>query len=292
MEARMVTTPAGESRWRAFWDPEAEALVLTLAAAIMAGTGLALVLMGALPSAPPAALSSASVVLDDREIPAPAATPHQTPHQAQARTTGRTQTGTAARSPGQPPAPKASKPGARHTGLAMRPSVPLSLSIPRIGVQTKVMSLGLKSDGTVALPPLQRNAPAGWYKYLVTPGEPGPAVILGHVDSAKDGPAVFYRLRELRPGDRLSVGRADGSTAIFTVRSVAKYPKNRFPTDAVYGPVPDAELRLVTCGGSFDAVRHRYRDNIVVFASLTDGSSARKSARRSPAPGVGRLPAT
>jgi sortase (surface protein transpeptidase) len=152
--------------------------------------------------------------------------------------------------------------------------------VPSIGVHTPLMSLGLKSDGTVALPPLKGDAPAGWYKYLASPGEPGPAVILGHVDSAKDGPAVFYRLRELRPGDQISVGRADGSIAVFTVRSLAKYAKNQFPTKAVYGPVPDPELRLVTCGGSFDAVRHHYRDNIVVYAKLTSSTPARKRAAR------------
>jgi sortase (surface protein transpeptidase) len=235
-------------------------------AAIMAGTGIALILMGALPSAPPVP-SSASVLLDGDEIAAPLHTPERKP--------ARTPEGTSAR-----PTPKTA---ARIAGPSLRASVPLSLSIPTIGVQTKVMSLGLKRDGTVALPPLKGNAPAGWYKYLSTPGEPGPAVILGHVDSAKDGPAVFYRLRELRAGDQLSVGRADGSSAFFTVRSVARYPKDRFPADAVYGPVSSPELRLVTCGGSFDAVRHRYRDNIVVYASLTGGSPARKTAVRAPA---------
>jgi len=113
------------------------------------------------------------------------------------------------------------------------------VNIPAIGVHTALMSLGLNPDGTIELPPLKGGAPAGWYKYLAAPGESGPAVILGHVDSAKDGPAVFYRLRELRKGDQISVIRADGRTARFTVRSVAKYSKNHFPSDAVYGPVAD-----------------------------------------------------
>lgn len=97
----------------------------------------------------------------------------------------------------------------------------------------------------------------------MTPGEPGAAVLLGHVDSARDGPAVFYRLGELRPGDRI----ADGGTVTFVVASVARYPKPEFPADRVYGAVAYAGLRLVTCGGAFDPARRGYRDNIVVYAT-------------------------
>jgi hypothetical protein len=153
--------------------------------------------------------------------------------------------------------------------VPLGPSVPVHLDIPAIGVSTPLMALGLNPDGTIAVPPLGRGAPAGWYRYLVTPGEVGPAVILGHVDSARDGPAVFFRLQELRPGDTVTVRRLDGSTAAFTVRQVAQYPKLAFPAEAVYGAVDHPALRLVTCGGSFDPIHRQYRGNVVVYADLT-----------------------
>jgi sortase (surface protein transpeptidase) len=150
----------------------------------------------------------------------------------------------------------------------MGASAPVRLVIPAIGVDTSLMSLGLKPDGTVEVPPLKAGAPAGWYRNLRTPGEVGPAVLLGHVDTAHDGPAVFYRLRELRPGDVASVARADGTVAVFVVERVVEVPKTDFPTDDVYGPVGYPALRLVTCGGTFDHVRHEYRGNILVYARL------------------------
>ena len=128
------------------------------------------------------------------------------------------------------------------------------------------MRLGLKDDGTVEVPPLGGDAPAGWYRNSVTPGEVGAAVLIGHVDSARDGPAVFYELGNLRPGDDISVRRADGTTAKFQVETVALFPKSHFPTDLVYDPVPYPGLRLVTCGGSFDRKRSSYRFNLVVTA--------------------------
>jgi sortase (surface protein transpeptidase) len=143
------------------------------------------------------------------------------------------------------------------------------LDLPAIGVHTALMPLGLNPDGTVEVPPLGRDAPAGWYRYLATPGEPGPAVLLGHVDSAREGPAVFFRLGALRPGDPVSVRRVDGSTAVFTVDRVAAYPKSDFPSRAVYGAVDHPALRLVTCGGTFDRARGSYRGSVVVFATLT-----------------------
>jgi len=216
----------GPAIWREHLDPESEVLVLTVASAALAGLGLALILMGALPggTSDPVAASSG------RPAPRPAASvdPNRLGH-----------------------------------------SLPLSLDIPAIGVHTRLMSLGLNPDGTVEVPPVTRTAPAGWYKNLSTPGEPGPAVILGHVDAVHGGSAVFYRLKDLRKGDDLSVDRADGRTAYFTVRSIARYPRTDFPTEAVYGPQTGPELRLVTCGGSFDPIRRHYRDNIVVYATMT-----------------------
>jgi hypothetical protein len=94
-------------------------------------------------------------------------------------------------------------------------------------------------------------------------------VILGHVDTAQDGPAVFYRLHQLRTGDTVTVRRTDGSTAVFTVRQVAEYRKSAFPAQAVYGPLDYPALRLITCGGSFDQLHRQYRANVVVYAALT-----------------------
>jgi Sortase domain len=148
--------------------------------------------------------------------------------------------------------------------------VPVRLRIPSIGVDTGLQRLGRAGDGTVQVPSgPHRWDVAGWYAGGTRPGDPGSAVILGHVDSTA-GPAVFYRLRELRPGDRFEIVRADGSRARFTVGRVERYPKSRFPTDAVYYPTLTPMVRLVTCGGSFDPVARSYRSNVIVFATLAD----------------------
>jgi hypothetical protein len=149
--------------------------------------------------------------------------------------------------------------------------VPVRLEIPRIGVSTGLQRLGRARDGTVEVPRGPRRwDTAGWYAGPggTRPGDPGSAVILGHVDS-RSGPAVFYRLRELRPGDRVEVVQAGGSRARFTVDRVERYPKRRFPTDDVYYPTLTPRLRLVTCGGEFDRAAGSYRDNVIAFASLS-----------------------
>lgn len=148
-------------------------------------------------------------------------------------------------------------------------SKPVSLSIPEIAVHHKLVTLGLNPDHTVEVPPLSKVDVPGWYKYSPTPGERGPAVILGHVDSAKQGEGVFFRLADMKPGQHVSVDRADGSTAVFTVDKVKQYPKSDFPTEAVYGTTPNPQLRLITCGGAFDEQEHSYADNTVVYAHLT-----------------------
>jgi len=145
------------------------------------------------------------------------------------------------------------------------PAPPLRLSIPAIGVATPLDRLGLAADGGMEVP--GDFARAGWFSAGTMPGQQGPAVIAGHVDS-KTGPAVFYRLRELKPGDRVEVERADGVRLRFAVEGQAQYHKASLPTEAVFGPVPVPALRLVTCGGSFDHSRGSYRDNLVVFAHL------------------------
>jgi hypothetical protein len=144
---------------------------------------------------------------------------------------------------------------------------PVRVDIPRIGVSSSLDRLGREPDGTVETPPLTRGAVAGWYALGPRPGDPGSAVILGHVDS-KRGPAVFFRLRELRRGDEVRVGRADGSVLRFVVERTEQFDKQRFPTDDVYYPTLTPGLRLVTCGGLFDYSTDRYRSNIIVFAAL------------------------
>jgi hypothetical protein len=146
-------------------------------------------------------------------------------------------------------------------------SPPIALDIPRIGVHSKnIVDLGLAKDGSIEVP-RDYSAP-GWFTPGPSPGQFGPAVIAGHVDS-KTGPAVFYRLGELRRGDRVMVTREDGSVASFVIDRVKQYEKDRFPTRAVYGNSTNrAELRLITCGGQYDK-QVGYLSNIVAFAHLT-----------------------
>jgi sortase (surface protein transpeptidase) len=149
------------------------------------------------------------------------------------------------------------------TGLVLPESEPVAVSIPRIGVRSTLVELGLDENGEMELP---APAVAGWFTGGPTPGALGPAVITGHV--TWNGPAVFHRLGTVRRGDQVSVTRKDGKTAVFTVTRVAKYSKSRFPSQAVYGAIDHAGLRLITCGGTYDAARHTYPDNVIVFAKL------------------------
>jgi hypothetical protein len=175
------------------------------------------------------------------------------------------------------PQPAASAAGTTSTGRhgpSLPRSVPLRVDIPAIGVRTQLLDLGLNSDGTIAVPSLSTDAgEAAWYKYSATPGQIGSSVIEGHVDSY-GGPAVFFRLGALHPGDTIDVTLTDGVTAIFRVTGVREYPKAEFPDRLVYGPTDYAALRLITCGGDFDSATGHYLSSTVVFAEL-------KSERRS-----------
>jgi sortase (surface protein transpeptidase) len=142
---------------------------------------------------------------------------------------------------------------------------PVGIRIPAIGVDASMIPLGLRPDRTIEVP--QDFAQTGWWVDGPEPGEPGPAVVLGHVDS-RSGPAVFFDLRYLQPGDEVVIDRMDGTTVTYRVDRLEQHPKDEFPTEAVYGPTADAQLRLVTCGGDFDRGIRHYVDNIVVFASL------------------------
>jgi hypothetical protein len=163
----------------------------------------------------------------------------------------------------------------------LRRSLPVSVAIPAIGVRSGLLHLGLDASGAMAVPPLPGGASeAAWYKYSATPGQAGTAVIEGHVDSYQ-GPAVFFRLGALRPGNRIDVTLADGITAVFRVTGVREYAKDKFPAKIIYGPAHYAALRLITCGGTFDYATRHYLSSVVVFASLA--SSGRSSGRSSAA---------
>jgi sortase (surface protein transpeptidase) len=165
------------------------------------------------------------------------------------------------------PTPRADQTDLRDQtrGLVLPESYPVAVSIPRIGVRSRLVKLGLKDRGEMETP--ADPAVAGWFTGGPTPGALGPAVIAGHVtwNGARE---VFYRLGSLRPGDEVTVTRKDGKTAIFTVSRVARFSKERFPSRAVYGRIDHAGLRLITCGGTYNAARHKYADNVIVFARL------------------------
>jgi Sortase domain len=151
-------------------------------------------------------------------------------------------------------------------------ALPVRLEIPAIGVTTRLIHLGLTSSGALAVPPTA--AVAGWYTGSPRPGATGAAVIAGHIDSLS-GPGIFYRLRLMRPGELIYVRRANHSLAVFRVTAVHMYLKSRFPTAAVYGAVPNAQLRLITCGGTFDYATGHYLSNVIVFATLRPRSPKR-----------------
>jgi Sortase domain len=149
------------------------------------------------------------------------------------------------------------------TAGAAPAALPVQLIIPAIGLRAPLIRLGRTAAGALQVP--VTTSVAGWYTGSPRPGELGAAVIAGHVDS-RQGPGVFFRLRLLRPGELILVRRADRSLVAFDVTAVTEYLKSRFPTAAVYGPVPVAELRLVTCGGRFDSATGHYLSNVIVFA--------------------------
>ena len=171
-----------------------------------------------------------------------------------------------------PGAAGATGPSARGPWLPR--SLPVSVAIPAIGVDSRLLDLGLNSDGTIQVPSLQTSPDqAAWYKYSATPGQIGTSVIEGHVDTYQ-GPAVFFRLGALQPGDNIDVTLADGVTAIFRVTGVREYPKSNFPSETIYGATHYAALRLITCGGVFDYATGHYLSSIVVFASLVSSRPA------------------
>lgn len=186
--------------------------------------------------------------------------------------------GPATSAPGAAPAPPAGTPGrVKPTPIASPAAdkfksvrtykdvaAPVRLRIPAAGVDTPLESLGREADKSIALP--TRPELAGWFDGGPRPGQPGPAVIIGHVDW-DNSPAVFFRLRSLTPGDLITVDRADGTVARFRVTARKQVAKSDFPTDEVYAPDLAPSLRLITCGGSFDHTSGNYLDNVIVFAA-------------------------
>jgi LPXTG-site transpeptidase (sortase) family protein len=142
---------------------------------------------------------------------------------------------------------------------------PVEVKIPKIGVRSGLERVVTDANGFLVPP--SEPAEAGWFAAGTQPGDPGPAVIAGHLDS-KTGAAVFTRLGELRHGDEILIKDKGGATVRFRVDEIATYPKDGFPTAAVYGPTPDVQLRLITCGGQFDESRGHYKDNLIVYASV------------------------
>ncbi|WP_255658080.1 class F sortase [Actinoplanes sp. L3-i22] len=155
--------------------------------------------------------------------------------------------------------------GFRSSQTFSEVAAPVRLRIPALGIDSAIEQLGLRKDGTIEVPGTVEVA--GWYRLGARPGQPGPAVILGHVDS-KTGPGIFARLSGVKVGTPVVVARGDGSSVTFRITGVAQVAKVRFPTDLVYAPTLDPTLRLVTCGGSFDRSRGSYRDNVIAFADL------------------------
>jgi sortase (surface protein transpeptidase) len=145
-------------------------------------------------------------------------------------------------------------------------SPPVSITIPVLGVRAHIIHLGLTKSGELQVP--STTTVAGWYTGSPRPGAIGSSIIAGHIDSVA-GPGIFYRLGSLRPGDKIYVTEKDHRLAIFSVNSVREYPKIDFPTLRVYGATPTPQLRLITCGGTFDPQTHHYLSNVIVYATMT-----------------------
>ncbi|SFF59318.1 LPXTG-site transpeptidase (sortase) family protein [Actinacidiphila alni] len=237
------------------------AILLVVLAVVCVAAGLTAVLAGT---------SGGGAAPPPQPGPAAAGTlPGHEPGHGQGHGAGHDMPGMPAPSSGAAPAPTATttvptKPTASPGALPA--SRPVTLDIPAIGVHSALLDLGLHKDGTLEVPakPLQ----AGWYRNSPTPGQAGPSVILGHVDSYETGPAVFYRLGALKPHEQIRVTRADHKVAVFTVDAVRSYEKADFPTLDVYGNTPDAQLRLITCS-DWNTRTHSYEGNTVVYAHLS-----------------------
>lgn len=183
-------------------------------------------------------------------------------------------TGCGAAPPAAPPAAPAGS-SAETTSAApaevaaLGRSTPAKVRVPKIGAESSLVALGLNKDQTIQVPPVSQPMQAGWYDGAPTPGEKGPAIVLGHVDGAGK-PGIFYKLREVAVGDEVLVDREDGKTVRFVVHETQQVAKKDFPTERVYGDTERPELRLITCGGIFDKGARSYQDNIIVYATMVE----------------------
>lgn len=173
--------------------------------------------------------------------------------------------------PAKPPETAASSD--RASAKALAESAPTWIKVPSIGAESSLVPLGLNDDRTVQIPPVSEPMQAGWYEHSPTPGELGPAVILGHVDGNGEK-GIFWRLHDVREGAEVRIGRKDGSVATFVVDRVEQVPKKSFPTDDVYGDTRAPQVRLITCGGAFDKAARSYMDNVIVYGTLKTSQPA------------------
>ncbi|WP_433543877.1 class F sortase (plasmid) [Streptomyces sp. CA-294286] len=161
--------------------------------------------------------------------------------------------------------------GQGRTGIvpvaSLGPSAPDRITVPGIGVDAEVGSVGLDAQGVMETPPMDEPTQADWYRLGPAPGQKGAAVIVGHLDTPETEKAVFHDLKDLTKNEKIEIHRRDGATAVFAVDSVETFRKADFPTDKVYGGSGTSQLRLITCGGSLTANRH-WDSNVVVFAHL------------------------
>lgn len=240
-------------------------LGLTLVAVLVVSCAPATTRAGAKKVTDPPSVQAAAPAFTGTFEPAPPPTALPDPGHSvtQTETTSRVAPPPPVRS--RPPAPATRRQPAPRPGVSA--TTPVRIEVPSIGASAPIDPLGLNTDGSLAVPKDFRRA--GYYTGRSVPGEIGPAIIMAHVGS-KSGPAVFARLREVRPGAEVVVTRADGTRIVFVVDRVEQHPKNAFPTAEVYGPTPDATLRLITCGGSFDRASGHHRDNHIAFAHRRD----------------------
>ncbi|MFE7749380.1 class F sortase [Streptomyces sp. NPDC057428] len=157
-------------------------------------------------------------------------------------------------------------------------AAPQRVEIPSVGIDADIVRRGLDGEGAIEPPPFAAPKDVGWYADGTEPGAEGAAIFVGHVDT-ETKPAVFYGLSAARPGEKVRVSRSDGKVAEFTIDDVQVFTRERFDAQKAYGPREDgrAELRLITCGGTYDHEAHAYTANVVVSAYLTDEKSGRKS---------------
>lgn len=252
-------------------NPYASLLLVAAAAAVVLATAAAVVPGD---SSPGTTLPSAAAKRPTTSEPA-------APVTTASPTTGPTTTSTTTPSTTTTAAPEPVETVAA-TPASSVPLVPTRVRIDKIGVDAAMIDLYKQADNTLQVPEDIRLT--GWYTGRSVPGEPGPSVVVGHVDSAAQGPGVFFRLKELAPGDLIEIERSDGSIATFAVTDSELVLKSQFPTEKVYGSVEGSKLRVITCGGAFNASTHHYEGNWIVYAELVgtaDPITPRSDARSS-----------